>query len=127
SRLRQLLETNPKAGERATHAYLDTLAYANQAAELRRFVKLNEAWLKSSDFTWGAVAYALTVVRDYRGACRWTRDWRSRPDAEPWMLANVAEGLRGVGRNEEAREVNEAAVAKPAGNGTPEHRLWLAT
>src|SRR5262245_37885576 len=125
--LQLLLQQNRQAGERATYAYVEALFKANQAATLRQFVSLNEQWLKSSDFTWGAVAYALTGIRDYQAVAKWTIDWRVREGAEPWMLLNAVEGMRALGQIEKSRAVSEAALAKPADNGTPLHQLWLAS
>jgi hypothetical protein len=43
------------------------------------------------------------------------------------MLVNAAEGFRATGRIGEAREVSLAALERPPDNGTPLHRLWLAS
>jgi tetratricopeptide (TPR) repeat protein len=126
-RLQALLQENQQAGERATYAYVESLLKANQAAILRQFVSANERWLKSNDYTWGAVAYAVTGIRDFQLSARWTSDWRTRAGAQPWMLVNAAEGLRALGQIDEARAVSEAALAQAADNGTPLHQLWLAS
>jgi cellulose synthase operon protein C len=123
----ELLGKNQSIGERATYAYIDALAQASEVSVLKQFVKKNESWLRANDCTWGSVAYGFTTLRDYSAAARWANDWRERPAAEPWMLVNVMEGFRGVGRTEEAREVSAAALTKPADNGTALHNIWLAS
>jgi hypothetical protein len=90
------------------------------------FVQQNAFWLRKYTPTWGAGGYALTRLGRYREAVEWNADWRDRQDAEPWMLVNVAESLRALGRDVEAAEASHIALALPTGEGQALHRLWLA-
>jgi hypothetical protein len=126
-RLQELLSSSAAVGERAVYAYVEGLARFGGAVQLNSFLDANAPWLKQNVQCWGAGGFALTLVRDYASTARWMRDWRQRPDAKPWMLVNTAEGLRGISRINEAREVSQAALAKEPDNGTPLHKLWLAS
>lgn len=127
SRLPDLLARNRPIGQRATYTYVEALMKANETSKLRRFISRNERWLKGNDFTWGAVAYALAGLRDYRATAHWASDWQGRSAAESWMLVNVVEGFRAVGRVDEAQRVGAVAQAKPLDHATALHNVWLAS
>jgi hypothetical protein len=76
---------------------------------------------------WGTAGYALHTMRDYRRVVGWMADWRERPDAEGWMLVNVAEARRALGNDAEGHEINARGLAvSPFGNPRGIHTLWLA-
>ncbi len=125
SRLRELAEQSDD-GQRATHGYIDGLFDAGGQQQAGNFVRENSDWLRAHTFTWGAGGYALTRLRRYRDAADWHADWRDRPDAEPWMLVNVVESLRAMGRDAEALQATQRALSLPPGHGQHLHHLWLA-
>jgi tetratricopeptide (TPR) repeat protein len=125
ARLCELLERG-EIGRQATYAYIDALRRAGARRLLLRFVGQNRTWLRQQTFTWGAVGFGLAGIRAYREAAEWHADWASREGAEPWMLVNAIEGLRALGRDEEAAEASRAALALPPGYGQHLHHLWLA-
>ena len=86
----------------------------------------NRSWPAARTRTRGAVGYAMVCLRQYRRLVRWMADWRTRNGLEPWMLANLAEGLRAVGRKREAVEASRRALALPFESAHAVHRLWLA-
>jgi cellulose synthase operon protein C len=125
SRLESLLQKG-EVGRRAVYAWLECLAHKGRAWHLRSWIRRNAGWLRRETFTWGSAGYALATIRAFRQAVRWMADWRERPDAEPWMLVNLIEGLRAQRRRADALEVSQHALSLPEDNGSNLHRLWLA-
>lgn len=125
-RLPKLCECG-EIGLRATYTYVEALLQSGNAQKLKAFIRKNKNWLRARTFTWGAAGYGLTGLRAYRLAAQWQSDWRDRDDIEPWMLVNVAEGLRAVGRGAEAVEASRFALSLPPAYGQHLHHLWLAT
>ncbi|MBC8870396.1 MAG: tetratricopeptide repeat protein [Planctomycetes bacterium] len=113
-------------GLQATYTYVEALLQAGNAVKLKRFFRENESWLREHTFAWGSAGYGLTGLREYRVAAEWQSDWRDREDLEPWMLVNVAEGLRAIGRDAEAVEASQLALSMPPAYGQHLHYLWLA-
>ena len=138
TRLNELAQRG-EIGRQATYTWLELAAQAgapgngsawSRTSARRRigaFISANREWLRADTFFWGTVGYALTMMKQYHAAAEWMADWRDRADAEPWMLANAAEGLREAGQTAEAAEVSRFALSLPADNGTPLHHLWLAS
>jgi tetratricopeptide (TPR) repeat protein len=126
-RLRELVAKHEEVGERAVYAYVEALYKERRAQQLVQYVQENGEWLRQSAFTWGAVGYALTGVRDYPEAAEWNCDWKSREGVQSWMLVNVVEGLRNTDHDAEAVEASQRALDMPRGKGQHLHRLWLAT
>ncbi|HTN74105.1 MAG TPA: C39 family peptidase [Pirellulaceae bacterium] len=122
----QELTAKGEIGELATYVYVEALLKANNSKQLAAFIKRHHAWLRTSTMCWGAVGYALAGLRDHAEGAKWCSNWRDYKDAEPWMLVNVAEALRGVSRDAEAAEVSQHALEIPPSNGLEQHRLWLA-
>jgi tetratricopeptide (TPR) repeat protein len=122
--------TMERGGELARHAAQSILYHCGNSErpkELKRFLKHRRAELARSTLLWGWVGYALQSVRDYKQCVRWMSDWRDRPDAEAWMLVNLAEAYRAVGRVDAAREIHHHAIklhARPEPRSI--HVLWLA-
>ncbi len=126
-RLHDLLNKHQAVGERAVYTYVEEHYKQGWNRQLVEFVVANWQWLRATTFTWGAVGYALTGIRDYPRAAEWNRDWKSREDVQSWMLVNVVEGLRNTGHEAEAIEASQKALAMPRAKGQHLHRLWLAT
>jgi tetratricopeptide (TPR) repeat protein len=124
--LRELVEKGP-AGEAAVYTYVDALYKEERADQLIDFVHEHGDWLLANTFTWGAVGYALTGIRNYSLAAQWHSDWRNREDARPWMLVNAVEAFRNTGRDLEAVEVGIKALDMPHAQGQNLNCLWLAT
>jgi len=124
-RLPELVERG-EIGLQATYAYVEVLLQAGAAARLQRFVRENKGWLRAHTFTWASAGYGLTGLREYRLSAEWFADWRERTDMAPWMLVNVVDGLRALGRDAEAVEASQAALSMPPAYGQHLHHLWLA-
>lgn len=124
-RLRELAERG-KAAQGAFQAYFDALFAEHSDRAALRFLTENRGWLRERTFTWGLGGWALTHLREFKQAAEWLADWRQRPDAEPWMLVNAAEGLRFLRRDAEAAEVSHYALTLPPAHGQHLHHLWLA-
>jgi cellulose synthase operon protein C len=104
--------------------YLDhlgeTLSRALQAEDIlvpprlrhhfRRILRRHGAWLREDQAGWGRVGYLLTMVGRPRAVVKWLGDWKSRPNAESWVLYNLVFMLQSLQRFEEAREVIRHAV-----------------
>jgi tetratricopeptide (TPR) repeat protein len=83
--------------------------------------------LRADTWTWGSVGRVYCHVHDDRRASEWMSDWASREGAESWMLINLATSLRCLGRDEEARRVNEHALRSARPDYTlPYHEAWIA-
>jgi len=72
-------------------------------------------WFGRRDLqVWGKIGYALTATRLYLLGGLWLSDWRSRPEAEPWMLFNKRVCDLQWHRLGSARRVTLAALRRPA-------------
>ena len=133
SRWRQLARWRRQTGEDAgevgvlgTLGYVERLGASGSAGELRWFVRLQRAALRADTRLWGAVGYAFLARNLGQQGLRWLADWRDRPGVEPWMLQNAVTALRDAGRDDEAREASQAALALPWDGAVMFHRRWLA-
>lgn len=61
--------------------------------------------LRSSTMPWGAAACVLAELGLAKKAVEWMADWKTRTDTQPWMLLNLAEMLRRLGRYHQAHDV----------------------
>jgi tetratricopeptide (TPR) repeat protein len=94
---------------------------------LRWLLWRRRAVLAGDDPAWGQVGYALAKFRRMGQCVRWLADWRSRPDAEPWMLFNLCFALRHLDRYGEANAVARHVLASwPHREGAAALRLFLA-
>jgi predicted Zn-dependent protease len=127
-RLREALQAAPPAPAAlgAAEARLDQLAAPARRIALRLFVRRHRAALAADADTWGSVGYALSTAREHRRAVAWLAGWRARAGLRPWMLLNLANSLRDLGRAAEAAEVGRAALALPPDHTTPMHEVMLA-
>ena len=71
----------------------------------RKVLKKHAEWFRSDTRLWGKMGYVLKVRGRAARVAEWMRDWRDRPDAEPWMFVNLLAALHQLGRDDEAREV----------------------
>jgi tetratricopeptide (TPR) repeat protein len=124
-RLRELAVRSP-AGLEAAVAFIHEIYEAKEKWRFFRFLRSNEDWLRKNTRVWGSIGYALAGFRRHRRLVRWMADWRQRKDAEAWMLVNLVEGLRALGRDNEAIEVSRHALTIPNENNYGSHRAWLA-
>lgn len=111
---------------RAAGAYVEALGDSHRGQQLKRFVERERDALRAADHTWARVGIAMMALGWYAECREWTRDWRSRLEAEPWMLLPAAATLRYVNQDAEASEVSLAAIRRPTDRTTPLHTLWLA-
>ncbi len=124
-RLPELIKRG-EIGLQATQAYIEAFKESSSASKFSSFVKANWDWLRANTFTWGSVSYALIAVGDHELSAKWHADWRERPDANPWMLLNVAEGFRALNRDAEASDVSRNALSRTQEEFKPHHHIWLA-
>jgi hypothetical protein len=75
---------------------------------------------------WGWTGHALLAIGKPIEAARWYADWRHRPDAEPWMLLNLALALRCLDFDIDAEEVSRHAVTLPEDATSIFHEVWIA-
>jgi tetratricopeptide (TPR) repeat protein len=114
------------AGEQTVNEYLALLAQGKRKWALDWFVFRNRSWLRANTFAWGSVGYAFMALGNNRKAAKWMSDWQNRAGLEPWMLQNLATGLRELGHDRQAADVSRRAISLPPDVATPTHRLWLA-
>jgi hypothetical protein len=107
-------------------ALFSTARTKNIRRRLSWFIFRHKASLCKHPETWGMTAYALLGLANHRKAARWMRNWKSRGDAQPWMLLNLVEALRHLGKTTEAREVGTYALSLTADHSLDLHRMWLA-
>jgi hypothetical protein len=100
-------------GQRAVIEFLETVPAKNRAALVQEALRKHGKWLRKDATGWGAAARALVGVRLYRQAAKWMADWRTRPDLDLPLLHCLAVALRGSGREKQAGEVTQLALAKP--------------
>jgi len=114
-------------GQRAVIEFLENVAAQRRPRLVRQTVAKHRKWLQRHPIGWGVTARALANVRLYHVAARWMSDWRARPDLDLALLHSLALGLRGVGREREAHEVVQLALAGPASERQfPILKLWFA-
>src|SRR5262249_34262469 len=89
-------------------------------------IKRNEPFLRSDLFSWGWVGHLFSKILDDKGVVRWLTDWRDRPDAEGWMLINLALALHGLKRWDDALEVHRAAAEEHPDYTQRYHETWCA-
>lgn len=105
----------PRAVEKVARAVADTWFQATGNARrrlprLRNVIRDHGDWLQREVFTWGILGYALSEAGEHRLVVKWLAAWREQKDVEPWMLLNLNDALRTLGRLPEAREVTAWAV-----------------
>lgn len=128
--VRVLAEAAQAEMDRKTDGAVDTLkgmVRFSPARPLRRLVRERREQLRSDTQLWGTVGYAMQTIRDYKSVVEWMHDWRDRPEAEGWMLVNLAEAMRARGNDAEAREVSRRAL-ETTNDDQPRgiHLLWTA-
>jgi cellulose synthase operon protein C len=106
--------------------YLYSLANNHQKKTLRSFISQHYKLLKKETMLWGIVGHALRMINDDQAVIKWMADWRHRSDVGAWMVGNLAESLRGVGRVAEAQVINQYALKLPTNTGQRYHLCWLA-
>ena len=111
---------------RARRAYLTALGEHRRTFRLLDFLRRQRAPLQADTPGWGQAGYALVRCRLYGRTVRWMSGWATRPDAEGWMLLNLATAYRQLGRHGKALEVNRRALALPPDHSRRKHVAWVA-
>ncbi len=123
--LRTVRDSAPK-WTAAMEAYLDVAGRNKQALIIRKLIKRDREPMHRITPLWALTGYALLQIDNLRGCVEWMKDWQERADAKPWMLVNIADSLRCLGRSEEALAINQYALSLPPDHGSVHHELWLA-
>jgi tetratricopeptide (TPR) repeat protein len=114
-------------GLHALVAYVEALGQAKRRWQLGRYLRRYRDRLRAQAWSWGTAGYALGTAGAFRKAVAWMEDWSQRGDLEPWMLLNQALYLRYLGRDEEAHQVNRAALDLPLRDwASSPHVIWVA-
>jgi hypothetical protein len=135
------LHAEGQAGRRAILRYLDQLGRTFNSAHARRditkslhlrycfwrLLRSHRVWLAGDLEGWGKVGYVLTCIGRPKPAVAWLSDWKSRPNAESWMLYNLIIMLQRLKHYDETREVIRHAVGlRHEENLYAIFRLWAA-
>lgn len=120
------LFTCPEVAQHALHSWFQYMAQNNRAGDICRFIKQHRAQWQADVRLWGQVGWVATLIRDYHLASDVCSNWRTYPNAAPWMLVNAAEGFRAKKQHDEAQAISHHALALPERDGgTDLHHLWL--
>jgi tetratricopeptide (TPR) repeat protein len=109
----------------AAAVWLERLADAGRAADVRSLLAGFARPLRAEDRCWGSAGYALTRSACHRQCVGWLSDWKGREGLRPWMLLNLAQSLRDLRRNREGAAVNRAALELARDHTTAMHRIHL--
>ena len=109
----QLCREHREIGHRAVIEFLGTVGAKHRITLVRQAVRKHGRWLRANPEGWGAGARALVAARLYRQAAKWMSDWRQRAPLDLPMLHCLALALRGAGREQQAQEIVDLALAKP--------------
>lgn len=115
-----------EAGRKAFSTWVEKLARSGKSEEFTQLVEGNRELLRSHDYLWGTIAFGYAVQRRHAETAAWSADWYSRTEANSWMLASAAEGLRNCDQQAEAIGCSLRAIQFPEENAQFIHRLWLA-
>jgi hypothetical protein len=113
-------------GARAAVAFLETAGNRRRAALAQRVHRSCGDLFRQHVDIWGSYGYVLQSSDRPAQAVDWLSDWRARPEARPWMLYNLVEALRRLGRWAEAAQVSLHAISLAPDQTTPIHQAWLA-
>lgn len=111
--------------QQGVREYVLTLYRLKRFGQLRSFSKKYRERLRAHDLLWGTVGYAF-MGDDSAEALRWMEDWSQRPAAEGWILLNVVQCARELGRTAVAHGASLQAVASLLDSFTADHEVWLA-
>ncbi len=107
-------------------AYAGMLGSTHQREALRHFVEDFRLPLTKTTRAWGLVGSAFYQAGDDQGAAEWLKEFKSYPDAEPWMLLNLVVPLRCLGKLDQAHEVSAYACGQLKPDHTTSwHQTWL--
>ncbi|TXT49746.1 MAG: TPR domain-containing protein [Limisphaerales bacterium] len=108
-------------------AQIDVGVWLSARFQMLRLLRAHYPLLRSSDWLWGKVGYALTCLKWRRRLLRWFADWRTRKQVEPWMLYNFITQLHAAGNDAEADAVVRHALTLPFRDQVNGRlRLWAA-
>lgn len=120
------LDPRSPVGRAARIVLLEKAAETGRRKFVKRLLRRDGAALREDTRAWGAGGYALATLQEASEGVRWLADWKGHPDAEPWMLYNLALLLRAFDRHVEARAVSIHATSLHGDHTTPSHHLFLA-
>lgn len=110
----QLARWLPRLGanlDPAIGTYLDQVGEARAGTpHVEHFIKECGPALRRSGELWGKVSYALANSGNFRACVDWQLPDYQRPDAEGWMLSNLAISLRAIHQADKAEQVSLHAV-----------------
>jgi tetratricopeptide (TPR) repeat protein len=109
----------------AASEFLSQLGQRGMSAHAKRFVLRHAELLRLDGPCWGSVGFALCYHQP-QFVVDWMSDWRRREVARPWMLANLADAYGTLGRDAEAIEAHQAALAQPPDHSWQLHCAMLA-
>src|SRR5689334_7910143 len=112
----QLCRQKGEIGHRALIEFLGTAAAKQRTSLVREAVRKHSRWLRKDPGGWRAAGRALVGVRLYRWAAQWMSDWAQRPPLDLPMLHSLALALRGDGKEQQAQEIVDLALAKSDAN-----------
>jgi hypothetical protein len=126
-----LLGRTAKAGgaawNRAAYDLVENAVKAERRQTFEAVLTAHVPQLAADGGCWGISGWGLTHFQQNRRAVQWMNDWRSRSDAAPWMLANLAYSLRALGKRQAAAEIHAvAAAAAVPDHSSTAHALWAA-
>ena len=111
---------------RALTAYIEMLGTHKQGRALRKAVRRWGPVLRLTTEGWGQTGYALVTCGSYKHAVAWLDEWRTRPDAQGWMLFNLAAALRARAEFDEAVAVNRHALTLAPDHTRARQAVWVA-
>ncbi|MBT9457824.1 MAG: C39 family peptidase [Burkholderiaceae bacterium] len=112
-------------GPSLQRAVLRWLGSGEHGLALLAFAAAHDKALRADELAWGEVGYALLRMDRNRALLRWMHDWRERPRAPIWALANLCSALCMLGRWQVIEEV--LARALPRAPYQEDLRLWQLT
>jgi len=104
----------PALADKAWTELVEHLGDTHRVRSLRLLRWIYRSRLQERTTRWGSMGYALVCCRRHRTTTRWLADYRGRPDAQPWMLHNLALANLSLGRWRQLTEVLDHTLALPA-------------
>lgn len=119
------LRGNEKVWSEAVIKFMELMLAGSRHSKLRSFIRENYTELGRYDVVWGSTGYILHSIDDFKQALNWFADWEKREKVMPWMLWNFSLALRNNGKNEEATQINRAALLLERDNTVNQHLMML--
>jgi len=120
------IRADSRVGLAARHAYLKAAATSGKKRLVRRLIRRDGSALRSDASCWGQVGYALATLGLHSLLVDWMRDWKERPDIQPWMLFNLAISMRSLSDDSTACAVSLHALKLKGDHTTLRHQVFAA-